>query len=118
MTDTTRRGDCYEAAVNIILELKLEGTADNATLVHGLVTGTGGEALGFRYGHAWVEIGDVAFDYSNGRKITLRREAYYALGKIAEEDTTRYSFEEARSAMLEHETYGPWEDRFFNEEEV
>jgi len=116
MTETTRLGDCYEAAVGLLLDLKIDGTVENATLVHGLVTGTDGEVEGVRYGHAWVEIGDAVFDYSNGRKIVLRREHYYEVGNITDEDTTRYSWDEARAALLENETYGPWEDRFFYEE--
>jgi antirestriction protein ArdC/uncharacterized protein YjbI with pentapeptide repeats/predicted ABC-type ATPase len=52
-------GDCYSAAFNLLENLterfgKQEGT--EVRMVHGIPLGTGGEAAGIRYGHAWVEV--------------------------------------------------------------
>jgi hypothetical protein len=52
-----------------------------AVLVHGTVTGQGPIA-GMRYGHAWIEVGDVVLDPSNGRFVCARKSAYYAAGEI------------------------------------
>ena len=52
-------GDCYEAASNMADRLKgpeFGFTDDQIRIVHGVPLGTGGEAMGIRYGHAWAEV--------------------------------------------------------------
>jgi len=52
-------GDCYEAASNMADRLRSPefGYSDNQIrIVHGIPLGTGGEAMGVRYGHAWAEV--------------------------------------------------------------
>ena len=56
-------GDCYPAAFELAQKLenkfgKEEGT--EVRVVHGIPLGTGGEAAGIRYGHAWVEVDRTA----------------------------------------------------------
>lgn len=56
-------GDCYSAAFELAQKLtsrfgKEEGT--EVKVVHGIPLGTGGEAAGIRYGHAWVEVDRTA----------------------------------------------------------
>lgn len=79
-------------------------------IVHGLVTGTGGEAEGLRYGHAWVEIaGSICADGSQGGEpVTVPKSAYYDIGSVRPDETCRYSLKEAHRAMVDYGHYGPW----------
>jgi len=99
-------GDCYEAAAKLLYAHR---SCPGIVLVHATVTGQG-PISGMRYGHAWIEIGDVVLDPSNGRFVCARKAAYYAVGEI-NEPVTRYAFEEAARQMLETRHYGPWETR-------
>lgn len=98
-----RRGDCYEAAAQLLYAHR---SWPGVWLVHGTVTGQGPIA-GVRYGHAWVEIGDVVIDPSNRRFVVARKSVYYAAGEITE-SVERYTFLEAARQMLETGHYGPW----------
>ena len=99
-------GDCYEAAAKLLYAHR---SCPGIVLVHGTVTGQGPIA-GIRYGHAWIEIGDVVLDPSNRRLVCARKSAYYAAGEIRE-PLSRYDFEAAARQMLETRHYGPWEKR-------
>lgn len=108
MTDTNDNGgDCFEVAGNMALQRLMSGEPLDASfrVVHGRPTGQG-QLAGIVFDHAWVEIGDMVIDQSNGRNIIMRREDYYRLGKI--ESPVRYSAYEARDLMLKTEHYGPW----------
>ena len=100
----TGEGDCYEAAAKLLYTHR---SCPGIVLVHGTVTGHGPIA-GIRYGHAWIEIGDVVLDPSNGRFVCARKSTYYAVGEIRE-PVARYDFEAAARQMLETRHYGPWE---------
>ena len=99
-------GDCYEAAAKLLYAHR---SCPGIVLVHGTVTGQWPIA-GIRYGHAWIEVGDVVLDPSNGRFVCARKADYYAVGEI-DESVTRYVFAEAARQMLETRHYGPWEKR-------
>ena len=99
-------GDCYEAAAKLLYAHR---SCPGIALVHGTVTGQGPIA-GIRYGHAWIEIGDVVLDPSNGRFVCARKSAYYAAGEIAG-PVARYTFAEAARELIETGHYGPWEKR-------
>ena len=99
-------GDCYEAAAKL---LEAHRGCPGIALAHGTVTGQG-RIAGVRYGHAWVEVGDVVLDPSNGRFVVARKPAYYAVGQITE-PVARYTFAEAARRMVETGHYGPWETR-------
>ncbi len=63
-------------------------------LVHGMVNGQG--ALeGMRYGHCWVESRNTILDHSNGRKLELPIDVYYAIGRINPKECKYYTPEEA-----------------------
>lgn len=111
-------GDCYKTAGDFVLDNKLLGeTRTNKIkfvgephVVHAQVTGQG-EISGLKYGHAWVEDDVLVYDYSNGRKLEIPKNLYYAVGKIK---TTKpryfkYTFEQARKKMLDSGHYGPWD---------
>ena len=90
----------------------------NYILVHGEVTGQG-PLEGVKYGHCWIEDGDIVIDVSNGRNIRMPKEVYYLLGRIGSPETARfgieagnlhkYTWEEAREKILQHEHWGPWD---------
>jgi hypothetical protein len=52
-------GDCYEAAAKLLYAHR---SCPGIMLVHGTVTGQGPIA-GIRYGHAWIEVGDVVLRF-------------------------------------------------------
>ena len=99
-------GDCYEAAAMFVVA---HAKSHGIRLVHGEVTGTGGEVLGIRYGHAWVELGDVVIDPSNGRCVVVRRPVYYAVGQAA--STRAYTPDQAIRFLIDTRHYGPWENQ-------
>ena len=51
---------------------------------------------------------DVVIDYSNGKKITMRKELYYIIAQIEEKDVTRQNHDEVLKLMLKHGVYGGW----------
>ena len=58
-------GDCYEAASNMASRLRGEEfgfSDDQIRIVHGVPLGTGGDATGIRYGHAWAEVAKNGWD--------------------------------------------------------
>lgn len=95
-------GDCFRSAAKWIMD---NAELLDARLAHGLVNGMG-EAEGRRYGHAWVEIGDVVIDTESGW--TGRREKYYELGQVGE--VKLYDRETMLINLLKSEHWGPWEE--------
>lgn len=110
-----RSGDCYEAALRTAHDLYLNGvqSAESIHVCHGDVTGTGGDVLGVRYGHGWVEVNDVVFDFSNGSRAVARRDLYYQVGSIVDSEVTRYVITDAAFLAVRSGHSGPWgpEDR-------
>lgn len=104
-------GDCYEAAGKFIMNECMLGDADNCRyiLVHGEVMGQGPIA-GISFGHAWVLDGSTVIDKSNGRDLTMPSQIYYAIGQIDSLDNIiEYSWEEARTKILDYGHWGPWD---------
>ena len=103
-------GDCYEAAVNFVMDECLFGSC-HYTIVHAEVAGQG-PVEGINFGHAYVvdTRSNLVIDRSNGRNVAMPRDAYEALGKINEIGNFReYAWKEVRRKMVEHEHYGPWD---------
>ena len=70
-------GDCYEAAFNLAEKLSRQFESDDnveVRLVHGIPLGTGGEAAGMRYGHAWVEVDRTAGEIARLNEALRRSE--------------------------------------------
>ena len=108
-------GDCYEAAVNYLLDHTLGMGVQNPNhdlrLVHGEVAGQG-PLEGKTLGHAWIEDGDMVIDQSNGRDVYMPKWMYYQLGRIHELNNIHvYTPEQARAKMIETKIYGPWDLR-------
>jgi hypothetical protein len=105
MSTPKRTGNCFEAAAKRQFDAKfIDGC--HWTLVHGLPLGTGGNAEGLRYPHAWLERDDIVWDPVADR--VAPKFLYYAAGNI--EFTVEYDGAEASAMQLSHEHYGPWAD--------
>ena len=107
-----KKGDCYQAAGRLALEFS-RGKYPKAVLVHGVAL----NSLDFMpMGHAWVEVGNTCYDYSNGRKLKVPKKEYYnsgAIGELMEKGLGkqfRYKGIKVAEMVLKHEHWGPWED--------
>jgi hypothetical protein len=103
-------GDCYEAAVNFVMDRCLFGPC-HYTIVHAEVAGQG-PLEGTNFGHAYVvdNRSGAVIDRSNGRHVTMSREAYEALGNVKEiGNYHEYEWKEVRKMIVNYEHYGPWE---------
>lgn len=111
-------GDCFSQAITQVRRLEREMMDNpsrgytNIKVVHGYPLGTGGEAEGLRFPHAWVEftVNGIEFvrDYSNGNRVEIPKAMYYSIGNIDENDAKKYSYEDAIRSMNESQHYGPW----------
>ena len=99
-------GDCFVVAGKFLME----NPNLPVTLVHAMVTGQGA-IRGVRHAHAWVEIGDVVIDKSNGKNVIMRKEMYYNIGKVKTKpgQYASYDYDGAIEKMTDHMTYGPWD---------
>jgi hypothetical protein len=106
-------GDCYVVHGRALLMRELcervgdPAAPEGAVLVHGEPTLTCPPFTPF--GHAWLEVGDAVFDFSNGQSKTTRRRTYYRAGRIKTRRCRRYTLDEARAMVVQHEHWGPWE---------
>jgi len=102
---TEGMGDCYRAGGRLIMNFFGDR---NHKLVHGMVNGQG--ALeGKRYGHCWVESSNTVLDHSNGRKLEIPKNVYYALGRVKPSQCKYYTPKEAAKFMSSKGHWGPWE---------
>jgi hypothetical protein len=103
-------GDCFSKAVEQARDLA--EAYDSIKIAHGYPLGTGGDAEGLRFPHAWNEFMrdgvEWVRDYSNGNEVEIPKAVYYAIGNIAEQDVNVFSLEEAEKSMSENGHYGPW----------
>lgn len=110
-TWTRGDGDCFSAAVNLLLVRNFPKDKGDL-LVHALVHGRG-SAYGHRFPHAWVETKDgIAIDHSEGKNIDVPKEFYYALGNINPEEKgayETYTLAQVRKKVTEHRHHGPWD---------
>ena len=95
-------GDCIVVACKRVL--------DEADLLFCYSTNVAGQGslLGLRILHAWCEMQDLVFDWSNGNQVCMKKEKYYKLAKIKNQDVTRQTQEEIRKLILKTKTYGGW----------
>jgi len=120
-------GDCYSRAAELLIKLPrqeselakalsdkdIKWLPTSVRLAHGLATAQG-KIAGVLHGHAWIEVedfntGDVfVVDFSNGNRVIMPRETYYAIGKI--DDVMLYTREAAARHLAAHKHYGPWDE--------
>ena len=103
MTRRVKR-DCYRDAFNALSGQAFEGWR----LVHGYPTGTGGEAEGLKYGHAWLLSPDEVWVFETQGSLLVTTEAYYRIGQIDPEECSVFTLTEARMKALETGVYGVW----------
>lgn len=95
------KGDCIQVACKNVIANK------EWFFCHAKVSGQG-DLIGQRILHAWCEFGDLVVDFSNGNKVIVRKEIYYNLAKIKEEDVIKQTHGEIIKLMLKTKTYGGW----------
>ena len=108
MTQRIDDGDCYQVHGHIIADKFMQKRAKGWFLCHGQVIGRD-EIEGIKHGHAWLEFGHKAFDYSNGMKGVFIKEDYYKLGNIT--DIKRYTPKQAVILMAKTNHYGSWNEK-------
>ena len=99
----------YFQCTNNLKKLK----AKSIRLVHGIVER---KTDGRKHCHAWIECtlvqiaghkGRYCFDFANGLRVMLPKEAYYGLGNI--KDVTRYTKNRTKELLVFWEHYGPFD---------
>jgi hypothetical protein len=104
---TVERGNCYKNAMEFISLNRGRGW----TVVHGIPLGTGGDANGKRYGHAWLEKAAggawYALDLSAGQMMPA--DWYRHGGQV--EYAVRHSESEACMMVVKTKLYGPWDKK-------
>ena len=114
-----KKGDCYAANGRLALEL-IRGKKPKAELIHGVVL------ISLDYmpmGHAWVEVGNTVYDYSNNRKIKISKNKYYHSGAIdgllkKGYKQHRYKGLEVAESVLKYKHWGPWENTGGKRQEI
>ena len=113
-------GDCFEVAGREMLNLPTEMEKAGYRMVHAIVRGEG-ELKGRRFGHAFNKLGDVIFDNSNGKNVTMRRDNYFEQGSIDPKEKgayVEYDKEKTMVNMLKYKHWGPWDLNLSLEEEI
>jgi hypothetical protein len=101
-------GDCFEANGRYFMDAAaFPGGNKTLHLVHGEVTGQG-PLEGVKYGHAWIEDGNMVIDVSNGRTVRMPKATYYALGRIGD-NVHHYDAPAFRRKVMQHKHWGPWD---------
>jgi len=104
-----KKGDCYFTAGRAIMDVYGQGEGE-AFLVHAIVQGRG-PLDGEEFGHAWIEIGPICYDFANGHRLMMTRDDFYRLGGVEEKPRryAKYSPREAMKMMADSGNFGPWE---------
>ncbi len=101
MSEEIQLGDCMRIACEQVID-------NNKLFFCYAYVGGQGELQGQRIIHAWNELGDMVFDYSNGNKVIVRKEKYYDMAQIKEKDITKQTYDEIMKLMFKTKTYGGW----------
>ena len=106
-------GNCYVQAYNNFFH----NLSKNPLLCHGVVTGRG-KLEGVHFTHAWIEIGDTVIDttmpiFANG----VPKQVYYSIGQVQEDKTFKYNTDQVLEKAHKWNTYGPWEDILWQQDE-
>ena len=113
-------GDCFPVAGRAMLKLDSEMEKAGMKMVHALVYGEG-KLEGRRFGHAFLRLGDVIFDNSNGNKIITRKENYFKQGGINPKEKgtyIEYDKEQSLLKMAKYHHWGSWDLNMSLEEEI
>ena len=106
-------GQCFETAN--ALALTFSARHMDPMIVHALVTHPD---KGFRHIHAWVEVGNLVFDYEYQVGFVLPRDIYYKAGEIKGGEIVYYTVYEATEQMLLLGHHGPWDEGLIFKESI
>lgn len=104
-------GDCYSAAFNLVSKLwRKESNPEkrkNIRLVHGMPFGTGGDAKGKRFGHAWVEVEEPIGDIDERLKDVPENQRASARAMMSDPSlrTTVYDYSNGRKIEVPRALY-------------
>ena len=111
MIEDNRRGRCFELNGQAITGALHGIDRESARLVHGYPILQGGEFIGRRYSHAWIEYdAGIPMIYDAVSQQHLPQAIYFAAGEIDPELSVKYTIAEALDFMENHGTFGPWHD--------
>ena len=99
------KGDCYRANGRLAISHMDD---DRWELCHGVgILKSDGKP----FGHAWVELGNVVFDHSNGKEIQISKKRYYELGGIPVTGYKNYKYDSTQMGikMIKNKHWGPWD---------
>jgi hypothetical protein len=91
-------GNCHRVACEMVID------NESFILCQAQVNGQG-ELQGQKIWHSWCEMGDVVFDESNGNNIVMRKERYYEIAGITEDEVTKFSRRQTIEKMLKYKSY-------------
>ena len=104
-------GDCFEVSGRMMMKLPDEMEKAGMKCVLAFVYGEG-KLKGRRFEHAFNKLGDVIFDNSNGKTVTMRKEAYFKQAGIDLKEKgayVEYDKEKTMVNMLKYRHWGPWD---------
>jgi len=111
-------GECYKESAKALMDnVPVIRDWKNKRLVQGYPTLTGGEHVGEKFGHAWVEgtldVGQgmsLPMVYDASSKQSLPKSLYYKIGNIDPKESKSYTVTEARKQAVRTGHWGPWTD--------
>lgn len=106
------KGNCFDSAANLLTQLVADNPerSGDFKLVHGAPLGTGGEAKGIRFHHAWVEetvrktddeIETIINNYPKNMREQVRRQ----LGSLLSEQVLVHDNSNGREVFMPREVY-------------
>lgn len=98
-------GDCFGSACNAVIDAP---AVTKPHYVYGKIKPNVGPQVGKKFGHAWVEMGDVVVDESNKKRIIMRKEDYYEKAGVKEADLVKLSQEDTAKLMTGTGRTGPY----------
>lgn len=101
------QGNCFQHCMIFIAQ---HPRMNGLMLAHGIAVGTGGQAKGLSYEHAWLEHEGFCIDVTTEAllrdPVIIEKELYYKVGSIS--NVKLYSSREAKENAIKHRIYGPW----------
>lgn len=61
--------------------------------------------------HCYLEVGERAVDFSNGKKVELPLDLYEAIGNVNQAKRIAYTKDEVIKMLLLHEHWGSWDKK-------
>jgi hypothetical protein len=128
-------GDCYESSFKNGRELELMkfaverneadakefaglyerfGLSNDVVIVHGWVSSPGGPDPKKRFHHAWIEVGDYAFETQGGTRKQVPKKEYYEVFRAF--PNQRYSIQDAAALIERDKRFHAWRGKGTDEQ--